>query len=106
FATQREAIEEAKTNPDTSIVVGGGYDDSHGYFVDPTVVETRDPQFRLLRDELFGPVVTAYVYDEDGWDDTLTLVDESAPYGLTGAVLSGDPAAVRDAAAGLRYAAG
>ena len=79
FATQAEAIEEAKANADSDIVVGGGYDDSQGYFVDPTVIETRDPGFRLLRDEIFGPVVTTYVYDENKWDDTLALVDRTAP---------------------------
>ena len=88
FSTQAEAIEEAKRHADTEIVVGGGYDDSRGFFVEPTVVETRDPDFRLLRDELFGPVVTTYVYDERRWDDTLDLIDRTAPYGLTGAVFS------------------
>ena len=106
FATQREAIEEAKRHPDTAIVTGGGYDDSQGYFVEPTIVETRDPAFRLLRDELFGPVVTTYVYDENRWDDTLDLVDSTAPYGLTGAVFSEDRSAVQVAAERLRYAAG
>ncbi|MBV8396779.1 MAG: L-glutamate gamma-semialdehyde dehydrogenase [Actinobacteria bacterium] len=106
FATQREAIEEAKRHPDTAIVTGGGYDDSQGYFVEPTIVETRDPAFRLLRDELFGPVVTTYVYDENRWDDTLDLVNSTAPYGLTGAVFSEDRSAVQVAAERLRYAAG
>ena len=106
FATQRDAIEEAKQHPETSIVTGGGYDDSQGYFVEPTIVETRDPAFRLLRDELFGPVVTTYVYDENRWDDTLDLVDSTAPYGLTGAVFSEDRSAVQVAAERLRYAAG
>jgi 1-pyrroline-5-carboxylate dehydrogenase len=106
FATQREAIEEARGHADTEIVVGGGTDDSHGWFVEPTVVETRDASFRLLRDELFGPVVTAYVYDESRWGETLDLVDSTAPYGLTGAVFSEDRAAVQEAAEKLRYAAG
>jgi 1-pyrroline-5-carboxylate dehydrogenase len=106
FATQRDAIEEAKQHDGTEIVVGGGYDDSRGYFVEPTVIETRDPDFRLLRDELFGPVVTTYVYDESRWADTLDLVDRTAPYGLTGAVFSEDRAAVDQAAQRLRYAAG
>jgi 1-pyrroline-5-carboxylate dehydrogenase len=70
------------------------------------VVETRDPAFRLLREELFGPVVTAYVYDEARWGETLDLVDETAPYGLTGAVFADDRAAVQEAAERLRYAAG
>jgi 1-pyrroline-5-carboxylate dehydrogenase len=106
FATQREAIEEARSHADTDVVVGGGYDDSRGYFVEPTVIETRDPKFRLLRDELFGPVVTTYVYDEADWDDTLGLIDESSPYGLTGAVFAEDRAAIQEAKDRLRYAAG
>jgi 1-pyrroline-5-carboxylate dehydrogenase len=106
FRTQAEAIEEAKANADSEIVVGGGYDDSDGWFVEPTVIETRDPAFRTLRDELFGPVVTTYVYDERRWDDTLTLIDETAPYGLTGAVFSQDRAAAKDAESRLRYTAG
>ena len=106
FATQRQAIEEAKASGETEIVTGGGYDDSVGWFVEPTVIETRDPGFRTMREELFGPVVTTYVYDERRWDDTLTLIDETAPYGLTGAVFSEDRAAARDALSRLRYAAG
>jgi 1-pyrroline-5-carboxylate dehydrogenase len=106
FATQRDAIEEAKTHEATEVVVGGGYDDSQGWFVEPTVIETRDPKFRLLRDELFGPVVTTYVYDERRWDDTLELIDASTPYGLTGAVFAEDRAAIQDAGELLRYAAG
>jgi 1-pyrroline-5-carboxylate dehydrogenase len=106
FRTQSEAIEEAKASADADIVVGGGYDDSHGYFVEPTVIETRDPGFRTMREELFGPVVTTYVYDENKWDETLELVDSTAPYGLTGAVFSEDRAAIDDARDKLRYAAG
>jgi 1-pyrroline-5-carboxylate dehydrogenase len=106
FETQREAIEEARRHEGTEVVAGGGYDDSRGWFVEPTVIETRDPQFRLLRDELFGPVVTAYVYDERRWDDTLDLVDSTTPYGLTGAVFADDQAAIQHAKDRLRYAAG
>jgi 1-pyrroline-5-carboxylate dehydrogenase len=106
FATQREAIEEARSHEGTEVVAGGGYDDSRGYFVEPTVIETRDPSFRLLREELFGPVVTTYVYDEKKWDDTLDLIDESSPYGLTGAVFAEDRAAIQEAKDRLRYAAG
>ena len=106
FKTQKQAIEDARRHEKTEVVVGGGVDDSQGYFVEPTVIETRDPHFRLLRDELFGPVVTTYVYDEKGWDAALDLVDRTAPYGLTGAVFSEDRAAVADAQEKLRYAAG
>jgi 1-pyrroline-5-carboxylate dehydrogenase len=106
FRTQAEAIAEAREHQGTEIVVGGGTDDSKGFFVEPTVIETRDPEFRLLRDELFGPVVTAYVYDEGKWGDTLDLIDSSAPYGLTGAVFADDRTAVQEATDRLRYAAG
>ena len=75
--TQREAIEEARAHKETEVLVGGGVSDEEGYFVEPTVIETKDPDFRLLRDELFGPVVTAYVYPEGQWSDTLDLVDRT-----------------------------
>ena len=106
FKTQQEAIEEAKKHAKTKVLVGGGVDDSEGYFVEPTVIETADPNFRLLRDELFGPVVTAYVYPESKWDDTLDLIDRTAPYGLTGAIFSDDRQALLAAQDKLRYAAG
>ncbi len=104
--TQRQAIAEARANPQAEVLVGGGVDDSEGYFVEPTVIETRDPGFRLLRDELFGPVVTAYVYPEGRFEETLDLVDQTAPYGLTGAIFAQDRAAVVTAHDRLRYAAG
>ena len=103
---QSAAIEEARSHPETEIVVGGGVDDTEGYFVEPTVIETRDPKFRLMRDELFGPIVTTYVYPENEWETTLELIDETAPYGLTGAVFAEDREAVIEAEETLRYAAG
>jgi 1-pyrroline-5-carboxylate dehydrogenase len=104
--TQKEAIEEARSHDETEVLVGGGVSDEEGFFVEPTVIETRDPDFRLLRDELFGPVVTAYVYPEGKWSDTLELVDQTAPYGLTGAVFADDREALVEAQDALRYAAG
>ena len=100
------AIDEAKQSDATEIVAGGGYDDSEGYFIEPTVIATRDPRVKLMREELFGPIVTAFVYEPDEWHDTLRLVDDSAPYGLTGAVFADDRAAIEDAEEALRYAAG
>ena len=105
FATQRDAIAEAQA-AGAEIVTGGGTDDSEGWFVEPTVIKTDDPEFRLLRDELFGPVVTAYVYDESKWADTLDLVDSTGAYALTGAVFSNDRYAIDEAHQALRYAAG
>jgi len=107
FATQKEAIEEAKASGGTaSIVAGGGYDDSDGWFVQPTVIETSDPNFRTMRDELFGPVVTAFVYDDSRYDDTLDLIDNGTSYGLTGAVFARDLDAIETTRNRLRYAAG
>jgi 1-pyrroline-5-carboxylate dehydrogenase len=107
FRTQKEAIEEARSNGGkATVVVGGGTDDSEGYFVEPTVIETSDPGFRLLREELFGPVVTAYVYPEGEYAHALELVDTGAPYGLTGAVFAQDRTAIEQAEEALRYAAG
>jgi 1-pyrroline-5-carboxylate dehydrogenase len=107
FATQKEAIEEAKAaNGTATIVAGGGYDDSDGWFVQPTVIETSDPDFRTMKEELFGPVVTAFVYDDSRYEDTLDLIDKGTSYGLTGAVFARDLLAVETARERLRYAAG
>jgi 1-pyrroline-5-carboxylate dehydrogenase len=106
FKTQKEAIEEAKSAAKVNVLVGGGYDDSEGYFVEPTVLETEDPNFRTMKEELFGPVTTAFVYPEAKYGDTLELIDNGAPYGLTGAVFARERDAVELAEEKLRYAAG
>jgi len=105
FQTHSDAIEEAKSNG-RSIVVGGTVDDAEGFFVQPTVIETSNPGDRLLREELFGPIVTAYVYPDSKWEETLELVDTTSPYGLTGAVFARDRVAIDEAAEKLQYAAG
>lgn len=97
-------LADAKAN--ASIIAGGTADGSKGYFVQPTLVETKDPKYRLMCEEIFGPVVTAYVYDDDKWEETLKLVDETSDYALTGAVFAQDRAALRQAHAALRHAAG
>jgi 1-pyrroline-5-carboxylate dehydrogenase len=107
FATQKEAIEEAKASGGTAqVIAGGGYDDSDGWFVQPTVIETSDPDFRTMKEELFGPVVTAFVYDDSRYEDTLDLVDKGTTYGLTGAVFARDLDAIERTRDRLRYAAG
>ena len=105
FARQKEAIDYARSN-DAEVLVGGGTDDSEGFFVEPTVIQTKDPRDRLMQEEFFGPIVTTYVYPENEWEQTLELVDETAPYGLTGAIFSQDRAAIDEAQEALRYAAG
>jgi len=106
FTTQKQAIADAHADADTEVLVGGECDDGVGYFVRPTVLVTSDPSFRTLREELFGPVLTSYVYDDASWEDVLRLVDTSTPYGLTGAVFARDRGAVVQAAEALRHAAG
>ncbi len=105
FAGHREAIENAAKNH-AEVVVGGGTDDSEGYFIEPTVLETSDPHSELMREELFGPIVSTYVYPEKKWDETLELVDNTASYALTGAIFSEDRSAIEEAEEKLRYAAG
>jgi 1-pyrroline-5-carboxylate dehydrogenase len=97
-------IDYARTH--ATIAAGGKSDASRGYFVRPTLIETADPAFKTLREEIFGPVLTAYAYDDDRWEDTLKLVDSTSPYALTGGVFAQDRRAVAEASSALRYAAG
>jgi 1-pyrroline-5-carboxylate dehydrogenase len=99
-----EYIEYARNK--ATIVAGGHVDGARGYFIGPTLVETNDPANRLLCEEIFGPVVTAYVYDDARWEETLKVVDTTSPYALTGAVFAQDRRAIIQAASALRYAAG
>ena len=97
-------LEDARTN--ATIVQGGHVQGDTGYFVEPTLLETKDPAYRLMCEEIFGPVVTAYAYPDAQWSDTLALVDRTSPYALTGAVFSRDRGAIREATSALRHAAG
>ena len=106
FAKHAGALDEARSGGNLEIVAGGDADDSTGYFVRPTVVRTSDPGSRLIREELFGPIVTVYVYPEGEWRETLDLVDDTSPYGLTGAVFAAEEEAIVEAKQRLRFAAG
>jgi 1-pyrroline-5-carboxylate dehydrogenase len=97
-------IEHARKN--ATIVAGGKVDGSKGYFISPTLVETRDPAYKLLCEEIFGPVLTAHVYDDAKWAETLNVVDTTSPYALTGAVFAQDRRAIVEATFALRHAAG
>jgi 1-pyrroline-5-carboxylate dehydrogenase len=99
-----EYVEHARGK--AKIVAGGKTDGANGYFVSPTLVETSEPAYRLLCEEIFGPVVTAYVYDDAKWSETLQVVDQTSPYALTGAVFAQDRRAIVEAASALRHAAG
>ena len=106
FDKIREYIERAKRDPKAKVLFGGGCDDADGYFVQPTLIQVEDPAYRTMCEEIFGPVLSLYVYPERQWAETLALVDRTSPYALTGAVFAQDRRAVAEAQAALRYAAG
>ena len=99
-------IDAAKEDSDAEILAGGGYDKSKGFFVEPTVILTSNPKYSTMCTELFGPVVTVYVYDDENWHQTLKLVDETSEYALTGAVFSTDRYAITEATKALENCAG
>jgi 1-pyrroline-5-carboxylate dehydrogenase len=97
-------LDDAKKN--ATVIQGGTARGDVGYFVEPTLIETKDPGYRLLCEEIFGPVVTAYVYPDSAWAETLETIDRTSPYALTGSVFSTDRAAILQATDALRNAAG
>jgi 1-pyrroline-5-carboxylate dehydrogenase len=99
-------IDYAKNASDAEIIAGGNYDKSVGYFVEPTIIVTTNPTFKSMVEEIFGPVITIYVYDANKWEETLTLVDSTSEYALTGAILSVDRYAAEYATKALENAAG
>lgn len=99
-------IDAAKADKEVEIVAGGNYDKSKGYFIEPTIIRVNDPKYVTMCDELFGPVLTLYVYDENKFEETLKIVDSTSIYALTGAIISQDRYAIEFAAKALRNAAG
>jgi 1-pyrroline-5-carboxylate dehydrogenase len=99
-------IDRAKNDPDAEIIIGGNYDKSKGWFIEPTVIVTTDPMYHIMCTELFGPVISIYVYDDNKWGDILKTVDGTSEYALTGAIFSGDRYAIAEATHALRNAAG
>jgi 1-pyrroline-5-carboxylate dehydrogenase len=106
YRTITDYIDQARQSTDAEVIIGGGYSDETGWFVEPTVILAKDPKFTTMCEEIFGPVLTVYLYPAEEWAETIRLVDSTSPYALTGAVFSNDRGAVRDALAGLRDAAG
>jgi 1-pyrroline-5-carboxylate dehydrogenase len=99
-------IDRAREDQDAEIIAGGGYDKSKGYFIEPTVILTTNPKYTTMEVELFGPVVTVYIYEDAEWSETLRLVDETSPYALTGAVMGTDRYALEEATKALENCAG
>ncbi len=99
-------IDNAKKDSDAEIIVGGNYDKTEGYFIQPTVIVTTNPHYLTMEEELFGPVITIYVYDADKWQETLDILDSTSPYGLTGAIFAQDRYFIDIATSKLTNAAG
>ncbi len=99
-------IDYAKNDPDSEIIAGGGYDDSKGYFIEPTVVLAKQPHTKTMEEEIFGPVMTLYVYPDNEFSETLRVCDSTSPYALTGAIFSQDRKAILEASRALTHSAG
>ncbi len=99
-------IDDAKANPMVEVIAGGNYDKSKGYFIEPTVLLTKDPMYVTMCEEIFGPVLTVYVYQAENFEETLELLDSTSPYALTGAIFSQDRYAIELATKRLNHAAG
>ena len=106
FDKLAKAIDQAKSDLDAEIIVGGNYDKSKGYFIEPTVIVTTNPKYATMETELFGPVMTIYVYEDSKWAETLKLVDVTSEYALTGAIFSQDRYAIEEATLALQNSAG
>ena len=106
FATITEFIDYTKEAKDAEIIIGGGYDDSKGFYIEPTVILADNPNYRTMEEEIFGPVMTLYVYDDEKYEETLELCDQTSIYALTGAVFATERTAVSLAVSKLENAAG
>uniref|UniRef100_A0A8B9VLT0 Multifunctional fusion protein n=1 Tax=Anas zonorhyncha TaxID=75864 RepID=A0A8B9VLT0_9AVES len=106
FARIKKWIEHAKKSPNLTILAGGGCDDSVGYFIEPCIVESKDPKDPIMKEEIFGPILTVYIYPEKQYKDVLELIDTTTPYGLTGAVFAQEKSIIEEARSYLRNSAG
>jgi len=106
FDKIKSFISRAKDSSDCEVIVGGGCDDSKGYFIEPTIIVTNNPQYETMSNELFGPVLTVHVYDPSKYEETLRLCDATSEYALTGAIFAQERSAIRTADMLLRNAAG
>ena len=106
FESISKYIDYAKNSNDAEILTGGGYNDSKGYFIEPTTILTIDPYFKTMEEEIFGPVLTIYIYEPKDWNETLKLVDSTSPYALTGAVFAQNKVVVDEVKQVLSHSAG
>jgi 1-pyrroline-5-carboxylate dehydrogenase len=106
FDNVAEFIDRAKKSNDADVIIGGGYDKSKGFFIEPTVIEAKDPHYETMEEELFAPVLTIYVYEDEKYEETLELLDNTSIFALTGAVFARDREAIIKAENVLRQSAG
>ena len=106
FDKLSKAIDAAKSDPALEVIAGGTYDKSEGYFIQPTVIVTKDPYYQTMCEELFGPVLTIHVYPDEEFEKTLKIIDNTSIYGLTGAFIAQDRYAIEQATIALRNSAG
>lgn len=106
FARNRKWLDHAKSSPNLSIIAGGNCDGAKGYFVEPTIIQTSDPRDPIMSEEIFGPILSVFVYPEDQYKEVLQLIDSTSPFALTGAIFAKDKEVVQEAARVLRNAAG
>lgn len=99
-------IDDIKASKDGEIIAGGGYDKSEGYFIEPTIVVAKDPKYKTMCEEIFGPVLTIYVYEDDKFEETMDILDDTSMYALTGSIFAKDRAVINKASERLRYCAG
>jgi 1-pyrroline-5-carboxylate dehydrogenase len=99
-------IEQARKDSDAEVIMGGGYDKSTGYYIQPTIIQVTNPSYFSMVEELFGPILSVYIYDDNKWEETLDLVDKTSPYGLTGSLFASDRQIIESATRALTYAAG
>jgi len=106
FKSITRYIDIAKESKEAEFITGGGYDNSKGWFIEPTTILTTNPKFITIEEEIFGPVLTIFIYDDNAYEETLKLCDETSPYALTGAIFSRERFAIITAMKMLRHAAG
>ena len=99
-------IDYAENREDAETIYGGNFDDSEGYFIEPTIIHTSNPRFKTMVEEIFGPVLTIFVFDDEDWEQTINLVDNTSSYGLTGCIIASDKKIIAESTNKLRYAAG
>jgi 1-pyrroline-5-carboxylate dehydrogenase len=99
-------IDYAKNNSDAEIIFGGGCDDSIGYFIEPTIILTSDPKFKTMTEEIFGPVLTIYVYEPENWEETIRLVNTTSDYALTGCIIASEKKVINETQNKLKHSAG